>query len=88
MHMYEEFKNQAWLCRVSVAFYGCVCTWKEPVTKTVGPLDHAYRVGLGTGDIEYAMVSGTCAWTIHVFPPLIRNHSCVSSALCKYELLE
>lgn len=56
MEMYNEFQNEAWLCRVSAAFHGCVCTWKEPVSATIKPLDHAYRVGLGTGDIEFAVV--------------------------------
>lgn len=57
MEMYNEFQNEAWLCRVSAAFYGCVWTWKKPVSASIAPLDHAYRVGLGTGDIEFAMVS-------------------------------
>jgi hypothetical protein len=57
MQMYSEFTNEAWLCRVSAVYYGCICTWKEPVQVTYEPLKHAYHVGLGTGDIEYAVVS-------------------------------
>lgn len=69
MEMYDEFKNEAWLCRVSAAFYGCVCTWKEPVSMSIAPLEHAARVGLGTGDIEFAMVSDKCCETFASLAP-------------------
>jgi hypothetical protein len=57
MQMYSEFTNEAWLCRVSAVYYGCICPWKEPVQVTFEPLTRAYHVGMGTGDIEYAVVS-------------------------------
>jgi hypothetical protein len=57
MQMYSEFKNEAWLCRVSAVYYGCICPWKEHVQAIFEPLNHAYHVGMGTGDFEYAIVS-------------------------------
>jgi predicted ATPase len=85
LEMYDEFKNEAWLCRVSAAFYGCICTWKEPVSKTIKPLDHAYRVGLGTGDIEFAVVSKYNLVRTFLFFSFLTSSAI---ALCEYELLE
>ena len=57
MQMYNEVKAEAWFCRVSAAFYGCICPWKMPIRSTLSQLKDAYHLGLRTGDIEYATVS-------------------------------
>jgi histidine kinase len=55
--MYEKFKSKPWLGRVSAAYFGCVHPWKKPIQETLEPLKYAHRVGLETGDIEFAMLN-------------------------------
>ena len=55
--MLDQFKRDAWLPRVTAAFYGVVCSWKISYKETLGPLKLALRTGLATGDVEYALVS-------------------------------
>lgn len=58
LKLYDKYKTEVWLCRTSVAFYGCVYNFKYPVDTAIEPLRRAYRLGLGTGDFEYAMLNG------------------------------
>jgi hypothetical protein len=57
MAMYEKFKEEAFLPRLSVCFYGCISSWREHFSSGLKPLMHAYQVGLRTGDVESAAVS-------------------------------
>lgn len=56
LRIYDMFKTESWLARVSVAFYGVVSNWQDPAKESLEPLKHAFTVGIGTGDIEYAIV--------------------------------
>lgn len=58
MQLYEKFKNEAWLCRVWSTYHGSVAICKEPERTSLEPLRYAYNMGLRTGDIEFAMLSG------------------------------
>lgn len=53
----EKFKAKAWLSRISAGFYGCVHTWKRPIHEALEPMRYAYRIGLESGDIEFAMLN-------------------------------
>lgn len=48
----DKFQAKVWIPRVYAAVYGCVHTWTRPLEETLEPLQHAYHVGLETGDIE------------------------------------
>ena len=68
LKLYEKFKNEAWFCRVMTIHYGLVASAKEPMSMSLEPLQCAYRAGLRTGDIEYAMVgSAQCIWVFSVY---------------------
>lgn len=54
MALLEQFKANEYLPRVYAAFYGCLYPWKRPITGSLEPLHHAYRIGMQTGDIEFA----------------------------------
>ncbi|CAB9522432.1 Transcriptional regulator [Seminavis robusta] len=58
MQLYEKCKNEAWLCRVWGVYYGLVSPTREALAKSLEPLRHAKRVGMRTGDMEYAMLNG------------------------------
>jgi hypothetical protein len=45
------------LPRVYAAFYGCIYPWKKPIRETLEPLLRAHRVGIQTGDVEYACLN-------------------------------
>jgi hypothetical protein len=55
--LYEKFKTKAALGILSAGYYGCVHGWKKPIQETLEPLKYAYRVGMETGDIEFAMMN-------------------------------
>jgi predicted ATPase len=46
-----------YLPRVYAAFYGCIHAWKRPLRDALEPLLHAHRVGMQTGDMEYASLN-------------------------------
>lgn len=52
----KRFGGETWLCRISTQLYGMVNIWVKPMPYCVERLKHAYQVGLGGGDMEYAMV--------------------------------
>jgi len=51
------FKHQVWMVRTYAGFYGAIYCRKYNVRGALEPLQTAYRVGMRTGDIEYAVVS-------------------------------
>jgi predicted ATPase len=53
----ERFKTIQYLPRVYAAFYGGIYAWKKPIGGALLPLMEAYKVGLMTGDIEFAALS-------------------------------
>lgn len=55
----NKFGGDAWLCRVSAAVYGCINIWNMPLQSCLKPLKRAYLLGLGTGDIEYALLNAS-----------------------------
>lgn len=59
LKLYEKYGNEAWLSRVWSFYYGAVSSWKEPLASTHAPLQHGFKVGLRTGDIEYALLNGS-----------------------------
>lgn len=60
MQMYEQVKVEAWFCRVSAIYHGCVRPWREPLGPSLTPLKHAYRSGMISGDVEY----GESSWSM------------------------
>jgi len=54
MELLEQLEVREYLPRVYAAFYGCVYPWKKPLRDILHPLQHAYRVGMQTGDGEFA----------------------------------
>lgn len=52
----KRFGGETWLCRISTQLYGMVNIWVKPMPYCLERLKHAYQVGLGGGDMEYAMV--------------------------------
>jgi hypothetical protein len=54
--LYERFRNRNFLARFYVFYYEGVHGWIHPVQECVKPLMHAHKVGLETGDNEFAMV--------------------------------
>ena len=49
------FQAREWIPRVYSASYGFCLMWKQPLNDQLNPLMAAYRIGLGTGDIEVRM---------------------------------
>jgi predicted ATPase len=50
----QRYKAQEYLPRVYALCYICIYPWKMPLTDTIQPLLKGYKVGLQTGDIEFA----------------------------------
>ena len=51
------FKKEVWTCRTWAGFYGTIYCRKHVIRGALEPLQTAYRVGMRTGDVEYAFVS-------------------------------
>jgi histidine kinase len=49
-----------YLPRVYAAYYGVVHGWRYPISDVLEPLLRAHRVGLQTGDHEFAYICSTC----------------------------
>jgi hypothetical protein len=56
--LYEIFDSKAWLARLSATYFHLVYGWVTPLAECQWPLEHACRVGLESGDTEFA---GACA---------------------------
>jgi len=50
----ERYEAMEYLPRVYAAFYGCIWSWKRPLKGVLEPLLRAHRVGMQTGDVEFA----------------------------------
>jgi hypothetical protein len=72
LHLLEKFGAIEYLPRTYCAFYGCIYAWKKPVRDTLEPLLRAYRVGLQTGDNEFASLASNiyCMLAIESNVPL------------------
>ena len=57
LEMISRYESREWLARVTCGVYGCIYTWSKPLRRIVCPVERGYRVGLATGDIEYAMLN-------------------------------
>lgn len=57
LQIYDSYQTDAWLGRLSAAHWGCISSWIDPADVALEPLRRAYVVGLGTGDIEMAMLN-------------------------------
>jgi tetratricopeptide (TPR) repeat protein len=76
LKVYEMFKGETWLVRLSAGYYGCVHPWKKPIHEVVAPLKHAHRVGLESGDIEFSMICiSLSVWNQFDFGPLPKIES-------------
>jgi predicted ATPase len=81
IRLYEKFDTKAWLGRVSAAYYGCVHGWKKPIQEALEPLKYAHRVGLETGDIEFAMLNSNI-YCCTSPASLVAIHFVASSCCC------
>jgi hypothetical protein len=57
LQLLDKFNAIEYLPRVYMAFYGCILPWKKPIRGALEPLLQAYRVGIQTGDKEFASLS-------------------------------
>lgn len=57
LRILEKFQAKEWLPRVYTIAHGCLRPWKRPIGESLEPLLTAYRVGLETGDVEYALLA-------------------------------
>jgi predicted ATPase len=57
LELLKRFDAKMWLPRVYTIAYFCL-SWTQPLRLQLKPLFYAHRVGLGSGDIECAMLSG------------------------------
>jgi hypothetical protein len=63
----DRFDCKEWIPRVNTAVYGYCFSCRGPLRELLSPLLVAHRVGLGCGDIEFAMLSATYYVSIGVF---------------------
>eukprot|EP00980_Cylindrotheca_fusiformis_P019616 scaffold6817_cov114-Cylindrotheca_fusiformis.AAC.1 len=54
----KKFGGGAWECR-SAAVYGCINIWREPIIQCFHQSKKAYLLGLGSGDLEYAVLNAS-----------------------------
>lgn len=67
----EKFGGDVWKCRVAAAVYGCINIWKEPLQECLNEMKKAYLLGLGSGDIEYAILNASLyIWNCFGYVPL------------------
>jgi predicted ATPase len=62
----EAFDAKEWLPRVNCAVYGFCFTYTEPLQDQIQPLLLAHRVGLGGGDIEFALLSAALYTSVSI----------------------
>ena len=53
----EKFKSKEWVPRVHAPVYGIVLYWRDPIQVCLQPLLDSFRIGLSTGDVEFACFS-------------------------------
>ena len=61
MLLRDKFQNRSFYARISAGFYFDIYCYKYSFRECVDPLMKGYDVGMETGDVEFAFVSG------HVF---------------------
>ncbi len=54
LQVQEKLNAKDMRCRVLLMFNGFIRHWKDPIYRTIAPLQEAYQSGLETGDLEYA----------------------------------
>lgn len=59
-HLAGRFGGETWYSRIAVALYGVVNIWLEPMPHCLEKLKQAYQIGLGGGDMGFAMVNIAC----------------------------
>jgi len=64
--LYERFSAKAYYARLSMFYYVGVHVWTQPYLQALEPLANAYRIGLETGDVEYASICFNVYWTLRV----------------------
>eukprot|EP00980_Cylindrotheca_fusiformis_P019418 scaffold6689_cov98-Cylindrotheca_fusiformis.AAC.1 len=55
----KKFGGGAWECRSVAAVYGCINIWREPIRQCFHQSKKAYLLGLGSGDLEYAVLNAS-----------------------------
>lgn len=72
LKLLEQSGTKEWLPRVYSAVYGFVFSWKGELDDQMKPLLTAYRVGLASGDIEFAIMSACfhVSMATHISCPL------------------
>lgn len=56
MAVLERYNILEYAPRVYAAYYGCVWCWKFPLKDSMEPLLRAHRIGIQTGDSEFAVL--------------------------------
>jgi predicted ATPase len=54
LELLNKFQVREYLPRVYAAYYACIFPWKYPLPESLDYLIHAQRVGMQTGDVEFA----------------------------------
>ena len=54
LELLDKFQVREYLPRVYAAYYACIFQWKYPLSESLDYLIHAQRVGMQTGDVEFA----------------------------------
>jgi hypothetical protein len=54
LELLDMFQVREYLPRVYAAYYACIFQWKYPLSDSLDYLIHAQRVGMQTGDVEFA----------------------------------
>jgi predicted ATPase len=72
LKLLERSNSKEWLPRVYSAVYGFVFPWKGELDAQMKPLLTAYRIGLASGDMEFAIMSACfhVAMATHISLPL------------------
>ena len=54
LELLDQLQVREYIPRVYAVYYSCVFAWKYPLWEALGPMLHAHRVGMQTGDIEFS----------------------------------
>ncbi len=53
LNLLKKIDDKEFRCKILMVFNGSIRCWKQPIYKTLKPLQETCEVGLETGDIEY-----------------------------------
>jgi predicted ATPase len=70
----KRFKAIEFCPRVYALYFGCIYCWKKPLKDAMDPLLHGHRIGMHTGDDEFASVCASI-YCIHAFEVGVSLHS-------------